>query len=195
MNKEELKSNLDKVKKQILNNSKDAHFAENLIQELLSIKGQLSVEPLEFNVGKKISEWGNDKFSFVETDRGVLYKERNNFAIFSSTNYSMYSAIKEIIEELNSEDFKNKSKEDKETFFVAIHAIVHCLGVPKLVFFDAAFMYDMATNVVKYIESLQEQAQEQDVQAETTVEDKAYEDHILAMEDISTALKEEYKNE
>ena len=193
MNKEELKSNLDKVKKQILNNSKDAHFAENLIQELLSIKGQLSVEPLEFNVGRKISEWGNDKFSFVETDRGVLYKERNNFAVFSSTNYSMYSAIKEIIEELNSEYFKNKSEEDKESFFVAIHAIVHCLGVPKLAFSDAAFMYDMATNVIKYIESLQEQAQEQDVQAETPAEDKAYEDHILAMEDISTALKEEYK--
>ena len=58
MDKKILKERLDDLVNQIKTNSKDAHFAKKLIDDLLSVKGQMMVEPTELDCGKKVDEYG-----------------------------------------------------------------------------------------------------------------------------------------
>lgn len=47
MDDKELKDRLSELKKQIKTNSKDARWSDKLVDELLSVKGQLDVEPVD----------------------------------------------------------------------------------------------------------------------------------------------------
>lgn len=74
MGKEELKKQLDEVVVQIKTNSKDAKFADKLVDKLLSLKGQIDVEPAwcHFPV--------TDKDEVIDT--GGAYKiVRNNHGV------------------------------------------------------------------------------------------------------------------
>ena len=114
MKNKELIEQLDKLKKQIYTNSKDAHFAETLVDELLKVKGQMSVEPLELNVGKKLDEWNGETFSIVKTDRGILYNEHGHYAIFVDPNMFMYATLADFVD--NKDEYAKLEGEDKETF-------------------------------------------------------------------------------
>ena len=46
MDKEVLKERLNEVKNQLRTNAKDVHFFDKLIDEALSLKGQMDVEPM-----------------------------------------------------------------------------------------------------------------------------------------------------
>ena len=46
MDKEVLKERLDEVKNQLRTNAKDVHFFDKLIDEALSLKGQMDIEPM-----------------------------------------------------------------------------------------------------------------------------------------------------
>lgn len=182
---------LDKIKKQIYTNSKDAHFAETLVNELLKVKSQMDVEPLELNVGKKLDEWKGDTFSIVKTDRGVLYNEHGHYAVFADPNMFMCATLTDFVD--NKDEYAKLEGEDKETFEANLQAIVYSLGVPKLVFNDPEFLFNIANSVVEWLLGLQDKMQEMELQDETPQENAEFENATLAFEELKEEIKKENK--
>lgn len=180
--RKELLEKLEDLRKKICVNSKDVHFAESLIDEMLSIKGILAIRPTELNVGKTLNEWKSKTFSIVKTDRGVLYNEYGHFAIFVDPQLGLYSLLTEIVE--NKEGIETLSSEAKEQYELALSAIAYCLGIPKLIASDSEFMFKMATMVINYLQEKQEEILNAELQDETPVENAEFEQVAIAMSEL-----------
>ena len=188
MDKKVLKERLDEITKQIKLNSKDAHFADKLIGELLSVKGQMMIEPTELDCGKKENEYKGETFRVTLTNKGVLYHEYGGYNIFvTPNNKALYETLVDIVE--NKEENAKLDGEAKEKFNLAMSAVGYCLSVPKIAFADAEFTYDIATKVIDYIKKQYDELMNTPLQEETIEEDSQFKDATLAIEN----LKEEAK--
>lgn len=188
--KVELKKKIDEIKAQIKANSKDAHFADTLTNELLSLKGQLDVEPLELNVGKRIDHFSGNAFEIVKTDRGIMYHEFGGYTIFTTpTNEALYVMLADYVD--NKDEYKKLDGEEKEIFDLNLSAIAYCLTVPKFAFSNVDFTYDIAEKVIQFLNNSFEEAMNADLQEETITEDEQFKQATLALEDIKEQIKKE----
>ena len=71
MGKKEIKAKIDDIKAQIKSNSKDVHFAEKLIGDLLSLKGQYEHQPTMVNVAM------DDIIGTLEGNTFTIYKTKS----------------------------------------------------------------------------------------------------------------------
>ena len=193
MDKKELQIKLNEIKAQIKANSKDAHFAETLIEELITTKSKIGVEPIELNVGKKIDSFSGETFELVKTNRGILYNEFGHYAIFvEPTQRALYETLLDFIE--HKDEFYELKGEEKEQFDLHLSAIGYCLSLPKFVFSDPTFTYNTASNVVQFLKSQYEQLMNEPLQEETIEQDREFEEATLAIENIKEEIKKEEKN-
>lgn len=184
-----LNEKIRSLKKQIETNSKDAHFAKVLVDELLTTKAQLCIEPIELNVGKKIDEFKGETFTIVKTNRGCLYHEYGGYSIFATpAQNALYTTLVDYID--NKEIYSTLKGEEKEIFDLNMSAIAYCLCVPKFCFSDMELTYDIASKVVKFLTESYEKAMEEPLQDETIDEDEQFKEAVLGLENI----KEEIKN-
>ena len=190
IDKVELKKKIDEIKAQIKANSKDAHFADTLTNELLSLKGQLDVEPLELNVGKRIDDFSGNAFEIVKTDRGIMYHEFGGYTIFTTpANEALYVMLADYVD--NKDEYKKLDGEEKEIFDLNLSVIAHCLTVPKYAFVDVDFTYDISEKIINFLKSSFEKAMNADLQEETIAEDEQFKQATLALEDIKEQIKKE----
>lgn len=189
-NKEELKKKLDEVKAQIKANSKDAHFADNLISDLLSLKGQLDVEPLELNVGRKIDDFKGETFEIVKTDRGVMYHEYGGYTVFTTeNNNALYTTLADYVD--NKDVYKELDGEEKDVYEINQSAIAYCLAIPKFAFVDVSFTYDIAEKTIEFLRKQYEEAMNAELQEETVEQDEEFKQATLAFEDLKEEIKKE----
>lgn len=189
MDKKELKERLDEVVKQIKINSKDAHFADKLIENLLSLKGQLDVEPLELDCGKREKALKGETFELIETNKGILYHTFGGYTIFVTPQMrALYGGLKEILD-FTDEDYASLSEEMREAYDLHSSAVTYCLNIPTLVFGDANFLYDMAGATLKYLNSVADEAAQL---KEETIEDIKknidYQEATEALEHLNEAV-------
>lgn len=189
-NKDELSKSLKEVKAQIKANSKDAHFAETLVDKLLAIKSEMSVEPIELNVGKRIDGWKGETFEIVKTDRGCLYHEYGGYSIFVTfdNNTALYCTLCDYVD--NRRTYETLEEEEKERYELTLQAVAYCLSVPKFCFTDAEFTFDLASMVVKFLREQYEKYIDEPLQEETVKEDKEFEQAVKAVENIKDIVKE-----
>lgn len=189
-NKDELSKSLKEVKAQIKANSKDAHFAETLVDKLLAIKSEISVEPIELNVGKRIDGWKGETFEIVKTDRGCLYHEYGGYSIFVTfdNNTALYRTLCDYVD--NRRVYETLDEEEKERYELTLQAVAYCLSVPKFCFTDAEFTFDLASMVVKFLREQYEKYIDEPLQEETVKEDKEFEQAVKAVENIKEIVKE-----
>lgn len=190
MDKKELQKKLNDIKSQIKANSKDAHFADTLINELLTTKAKIGVEPIELNVGKRIDAFSGETFEIVKTDRGAMYHEFGGYTVFveNRNNVSLYQTLCEYID--NKDKFAEMEGEEKEQFELQTQAVAYCLGVPKYCFSDATFFYELATYIVEFIRQQYEMLLDEPLQEETIEEDREFEDAAIAFEEMKNLATE-----
>lgn len=190
MDKAELKKKLDEVKAQIKANSKDAHFADNLISDLLSLKGQLDVEPLELNVGRKIDDFKGETFEIVKTDRGVMYHEYGGYTVFTTDgNVALYNTLTDYVD--NKDVYKELDGEEKDVYEINQGAIAYCLTIPKFAFVDVSFTYDIVEKTIEFLRKQYEEAMNAELQEETVEQDEEFKQATLAFEDLKEEIKKE----
>ena len=189
MDKKELQKKMSEIKSQIKANSKDAHFAETLTEELLTLKAKMASEPCEINVGKRVRAYTGSTFEIVETDKGVFYHEFGGYTIFADQRQaSLYQTLTSMIED--SERYSEMNEEDKEYYGLTQDATIWCLSMPRFCFADEVFTFDMATRIVKYLKSKMDESFNTELQEETVEEDRQFEDATLALEQMGEAVKE-----
>lgn len=190
MDKKVLKERLDEIIKQIKTNSKDAHFADKLIGDLLSVKGQLGIEPLELDCGKKVAEFLGETYRITLTDKGVLYHEYGGYNIFvTPNNEALYETLANIV--INKDAYASASYEDKEKFELTLSAVGYCLTVPKIAFTDVDLTFDIAKRVIDFIMNQYKELMNAELQEETPVENAEFKEATLAVETLKEAIANE----
>ena len=144
--------------KQLTAISKDPHFAESLIEEILSLKAQMCVEATELYVREKdvIEVLDFDSVCFKVCTTGILFHAKSGYttwieprcrALFGEI-VEMLKAKKEILA-LTEEERKNFDAEEldmREQFF---NAWVHTLEMPVAASVSPKILFDTATAFLK----------------------------------------------
>ena len=190
MKKETLERKLKECKEQLKANSKDAHFASNLIDRMLSYKGQLGVSPVELDCGEKVNEWQGETFRLTKTNKGILYHQFGGYSIFvTPNNKALYETLCDYVD--NRGEYAKLEGELKEQYELQLSAITYVLSVPLFAFNDSEFTYKIATEVIDYLKSTFDALMSEPLQEETPLEDAAFKEATLGLE----ALKEEIAKE
>lgn len=189
MDKKILKERLDDLVKQIKVNSKDAHFADKLIGDLLSVKGQMGVEPIALDCGKEVDEWKGETFRITLTDRGVLYHEYGGYSVFvTPNNVALYDVLADLVE--NKDEYAELEGEKKENFESLLAIIAYNLSLPRIAFLDKDFPQEIAVKTMEFLRKMFDDLTNKELQDETPKEDAEFKEATLALEELKTATKD-----
>ena len=112
-NKKQVLSEIENTINQIKTNSKDAKFADKLIDKLLSLKGQYDVEPTRLYVPEKnvIKEYDNDNLRIVKCKDCIIWQHKGGFTfVVKPTMHALYEhlsgmlAMKDRYDELTGDE-------------------------------------------------------------------------------------------
>ena len=154
----QLQKKLQEKTKQLTAISKDAHFAESLIEDILNLKAQMCVEATELYVREKdvIEVLDFDSVCFKICTTGILFHAKSGYttwieprcrALFGEI-VEMLKAKKEILA-LSEEERKNFDAEEldmREQFF---NAWVHTLEMPVAASVSPKILFETATAFLK----------------------------------------------
>lgn len=191
-----MKSKLNELKAKIKTNSKDAHFADTLIAELLSVKGQIDVEPTlaYVPISDIVDKLEGDTFTMAVLKNGdAVYHLKGGYTIVAdgARMYGLAQTIKNHIED--SKTYDTLSDEQREMYDIDSSATTYILNCPTFAFSDQTMKYDIATTIIKRLNAMYETAINADLQAEDKVADAAFENAAIALENIKSELNEKDK--
>lgn len=197
MEKELLKSKLNELKTKIKTNSKDAHFAETLLDELLSIKGQIDVEPTLVHVplSDVDRELDGETFTMAVLKNGdAVYHVRGGYTLIADGS-RMFALAQTIKDYVDSKDLLGElTDEEREMYELDMSASTYVLNLPMYAFTDQDFKYDIATMCIKWLRESYDKALEEPLQEEDKELDDSFEDAAIALEDIKDGLKKTKKS-
>lgn len=190
MDKKILKERLDDVKKQLRTNAKDVHFFDKLIDEALSLKGQMGIEPVALDCGKEVDEWKGETFRITLTDKGVLYHEYGGYSVFvTPNNTALYDVLSDLV--VNKDEYAGLDGDKKENFEALLTIIAYNLALPRISFMDKDFPQEIAIKTMEFLRKMFDNLTNKELQDETPQEDAAFKAATLALEE----LKEEAKKQ
>lgn len=191
-----MKSKLNELKAKIKTNSKDAHFADTLLDELLSVKGQIDVEPTlaYVPINDIVDKLEGDTFTMAVLKNGdAVYHLKGGYTIVAdgARMYGLAQTIKNHIE--GSKTYDTLSDEQREMYDIDSSATTYILNCPTFAFSDQTMKYDIATTIIKRLNAMYETALNTDLQAEDKVADAEFENAAIALENIKSELNEKDK--
>ena len=198
-----MKKKLQEKTKQLTAISKDAHFAESLIEDILSIKAQMCVEATELYVREKdvIEVFDFDSVCFKVCTTGILFHAKSGYtawieprcrALFGEI-VEMLKAKKEILA-LSEEERKNFDAEEldmREQFF---NAWVHTLEMPVAASVSPKILFDTAAAFLKSFREETDRMLNQPLHEES-VKDLIENANAQQAEELLDGLAEQMKEE
>ena len=190
-NKANLSKELEDVIKSIKDNSKDADFADSLISELLSLKGQIDHEPTIVNLplSKVADKMDGDTFAmYVMRDGTAVYHVKGGMDIVCKpTLFSLNQTIVSLIEDYRSRE--SMSEEEKSAFDTELQASAYVMNIPMIAFSDIDFMFDSASSVIQFLKKQYEEGMNAPLKEETIVEDAEFKDAVVAAESMKKQME------
>ena len=193
--KEEIRKKIDEVKNLIKANSKNAHHAEKLIDELLSLDREKRHEatlvhiPMD-NVSKTFK---GDTFELCYTKQGeAVYRTFGGYTIICSSLFNALNAtIENAIDYLNGEIQEELTDEQKQLIEDDITATSWVLNLPLHACSDLEFKYDLTSKFIEFITKLQEKSNTDKPQEEIYEPDAQFKDAMIGMENVKEIIGEE----
>lgn len=197
MDKKNLKKDLADIKAKIRANSTDAHFADTLIAELLSIKGQIDHEPtlVHIPLSDVDDKLEGETFAIYSLKSGdVAYHLKGGYTLIASNRFFAlndalrgYVANQHIIDtELNAED--------KELYENDLWTSTYLLNLPTIAFSDLEFKYKIVNRLIEFLDELQKKLLvDAELQDETPKENKEFEDATMALETLKSEIAKDSK--
>ena len=189
MDKKILKERLNEVKKQLRTNAKDVHFFDKLIEEALSLKGQLGVEALAcgFTQDEVVDTIEEDTYRIIAGKNASAYQVKGGYTIVAKNNLGLGQLLTHLV--LDKEEANKLEGEQKENYESFLSALAYTLNIPMLSATDQEFMFNMATKTIKYLQEQINKMSGVELQDETPQENAEFEEATMALENI----KEEFK--
>ena len=128
---EELKKELNEKKKVLLTNVKDKHFGEKLISDIISLKGQMMVEPAHHYIGldEVIDTFESDEYRIHILTNGVQFHTKGGLDIFIDAKYQAACGLLEDIVRFKDKE-KDLSDEDKQAYTTTLKNLMYVLCCP-----------------------------------------------------------------
>lgn len=190
MDKKILKERLADVKKQLRTNAKDVHFFDKLIDEALSLKGQMGVDPIALDCGKEEDEWSGETFRITLTNKGVLYHEYGGYSVFvTPNNAALYEVLSDLV--TNKENYAKLEGEQAENFKALLTIIAYNLSLPRISFMDKDFPQEIAIRTMEFLRKMYDDLMNKELQDETPKEDAEFKDATMALEGLKESLDDE----
>ena len=154
----QLQKKLQEKTKQLTAISKDAHFAESLIEDILNLKAQMCVEATELYVREKdvIEVLDFDSVCFKICTTGILFHAKSGYTTWIEPRCrALFGEIVEMLKAkkenlaLSEEERKNFDAEEldmREQFF---NAWVHTLEMPVAASVSPKILFETATAFLK----------------------------------------------
>lgn len=191
MDRNEIKTKIEEVKAQLKSNSKDAHFAEKLIGDLLSLKGQYEHQPTMVHVAM------DDILGTLEGNTFTIYKTKSGDTGFHlKAGYDI--VVRPTVESMNQSlatfvDYQKEmdsfSEKEREWYEQDLVATQFCLTIPMYAFADMDFKYKVANMFADYMLEIQNKLLDNvELQDETPEENKAFEEATLGLETLKGEL-------
>lgn len=179
-----MKQKLEETKAKLKANSKDAHFADTLISDLLSLKGQIDHKPtLAYIAIDDIDqELNGDTFTMaILKDGSVVYKVYGGYTVIADPRVTgLNETIRNYIRVANGDiEIQDAEKEDVE---VALEAMRYVLSAPMYAFSSDDIMYTIATDIVRWINATAEAILNQDLADEDAQANIEFEDRFKFLE-------------
>jgi hypothetical protein len=158
MEKKDIKKKIDVCKNNIKANAKDVKFVESELKKLLSLKGQMDIEPtlLYERMDCVVSHFDGDTFELYEMNNGdMIYKLRGGMTIVATPQMqSLNEAMRYLLEQkgVNSED-----NEESKNLLIHLSCMLQVLTIPSVAFTDVDLLYDLASCVLKWLREKQEE--------------------------------------
>ncbi len=191
MDRNEIKAKIEEVKAQLKSNSKDAHFAEKLIGDLLSLKGQYEHQPTMVHVAM------DDILGTLEGNTFTIYKTKSGDTGFHlKAGYDI--VVRPTVESMNKslatfvdyqKEMDSLSEKERERYEQDLVATQFCLTIPMYAFADMDFKYKVANMFADYMLKIQHKLLDNvELQDETPEENKAFEQATMGLETIKSEL-------
>lgn len=189
MDKNVLKERLDEVKNNLITNSKDAHWAKNAIDELLSLKGQLEHEPtLVYLPVKDVEnklEGGTFEMSIMK-DGTAVYHTYGGLTVVAKPNLTSLAGT--IAEYVGSQEYvATLNEEEKELFDLDLSAFGYIMSLPMFAFSNKEFTYSIASNIVEFLRKSADELLNEELHEETSEDvemNERFKDASLALEEM-----------
>lgn len=183
----QLQEKLKEAKAKIVANSKDAHFANALIDELVGLQKQADIEPVELIVPCAEVEHKHqidDVTVLIKTVRGYLYKHGETTCIYVPFGLNrLYETMVEFDELLS----KPERTDDED---LVISMIQRMLQWHTVAFYDAESLVDSATASATILNGIIERHSLSESTSETEEDIKAnteFEQERKAVEELVNA--------
>ena len=194
MEKKDLLLEINEIKKKIVANSKDAHFAKTLTDNLVQKVKEWKHAPLMVaDLGKEIDRMDGETFFIAKHENGVLFHGTNLYDFVLP--YSVYAdgMIKMATWLIDNKDTIKQENEDLQrlynTSLLDFEFVFRLLITMWLGYEDTEKMKaDVMERFYLYINNLINKSNEQPLQDETPEENAAFRDATLAMGEVKETL-------
>lgn len=170
----------------------DVHHAEKLINDIISIKGQLDIKPtlVYLQIDDIVKEYDFGHFKLILMKNCIVVKLAGFEMVVHPMQQTLYGQLKFIIN--THENNSELSDEEKDAFSVFFNATMSIIMTPLICFCNDKFWLDIATYIAKKQNDFFTEILETPLQDETPEEDTEFNNVVSAIEDFKKeAIKEE----
>ena len=188
-NKKQVLSEIENTINQIKTNSKDAKFADKLIDKLLSLKGQYDVEPTILYVPEKnvIKEYDNDNLRIVKCKDCIIWQHKGGFTfVVKPTMRALYEYIDGML--AMKDKYDELTDDEKSLYDAAYFGMSIILQSPMFAVADDEFFVELATFIGEGVKKVSDKLLNHPLQEETPIENAEFE---TKMEVANELLKED----
>lgn len=176
-----IKKEISELKNLIKTNSKDAQYADILVDSLVrKAKAEAFINLLGRDMGKVEETLDMGAYCLIKTTNGIIYKTYGGYLIYATQdNACLHSALMDLMQYVKDKD--KYEKDEKDSAELLVFDINNILRLPMYIFADMKFFVDVANVVDKYLLDLHEKSSEK-LQEETPELDNAFENAVMALE-------------
>lgn len=185
MKNEELKKEMKNVIDQIRVNSKDARWADKLVDKLISLKGQMDIEPTRLYVPEKdvIKEYDNDNLRVVRCKDCIIWQHKGGFLfVVKPTMRALYEYIEGML--AMKDKYDELTDDEKQLYDSAYFGLSLILQAPMFAVADDEFFVDLATFIGDGVKKVSEKLLMQPLQDETPIENAYFETKMEVAEEV-----------
>lgn len=176
MDKKAIKKELDEALIQLKNNSKDAKFADRLIDKAMSLKGQLDVVEMEFGIPESdvLKRYNFNSFELVKCKGGIVFHVFGGYISYTTMQMvSLYEHLNTVLEMYDS--LADADEIQKKVTDAVMNATFIDMQIPILIGTSDDFLFDFAELYCKKLQDLQDKMINSELQEETHEENAKFE--------------------
>jgi hypothetical protein len=190
-----LKQKLEETKAKLKSYSKDAHFADTLISDLLSLKGQIEHEPTLVHVALDDiqKEFKGDTYEMrITKDGQAIYHVYGGYTIV--VNPRMIGLHEELCRFMSLDDNTDQyTDEEKETILMDREVSAWVLSAPMYAFSDIDLKYKIATDIVEWLNAQTQEMLNAELPNDDAEKNAEFEESVKGVDALKDVLQEAEK--